>query len=118
MKACAAFATPPGSPGAEDRDQTKTSLRVFRKFIAQVRDPVSGETSLDASQVTSKECYETWLKGRHGSLKNAPKAFQRTLTAHLTKSDGRLPFTPEEEQAILHVIRSKQQWCVALLRAT
>jgi hypothetical protein len=113
----ASFATPLNSSlldCVEERDQANTSLYVFRKFIVhlQTRNPVYGDTCLDASRITSKACYETWLKGRHGSLKNAPKTFQRTLTAHLTKSDGRLPFTPEEEKAILHVIRSKQQWCV------
>jgi len=38
------------------------------------------------------------------------KCFQRTLTAHLTASDGRAPFDPEEEVAIMSVLTQKKQW--------
>jgi len=38
------------------------------------------------------------------------KTFQRVLTAHCTGSDGRRPFDPEEEKAILQAIRLKRQW--------
>jgi len=38
------------------------------------------------------------------------KRFQRTLTAHLTACDGRAPFEPEEEAAILSVLRQKRKW--------
>jgi len=38
------------------------------------------------------------------------KCFQRTLTAHLTGADGRMCFEPDEEAAVLLVLREKRQW--------
>jgi len=38
------------------------------------------------------------------------KNFQRALTAHVTGSDGRQPFTQQEEEAILSLIRNRVPW--------
>jgi len=54
------------------------------------------------------------VRGRFHTRKDIPtnpaKRFQRTLTAHLTAADGRAPFEPEEEAAILSVLRQKRKW--------
>ncbi|KAH9249069.1 hypothetical protein BASA81_013281 [Batrachochytrium salamandrivorans] len=84
----------------------RTSLTIFRSFIRV------GETGeLDASQVLSRDCYLTWLE--HRKQWEAPKEakrFQRTLSNHLSGVDGRTPFPPEEEAAILLVVRRKVRW--------
>jgi hypothetical protein len=47
------------------------------------------------------------------------KKFRRTLSNHLTGVDGRVPFDPEEEGAILKVLRVRRPWpCVPEHRAT
>jgi len=51
-----------------------------------------------------------WRKGRPSqSSAGLCRTFQRILTSHVTGSDGRRPFEPEEEEAILKVIRKKHQ---------
>lgn len=81
-----------------------TSIQVFRDFLRRLPDG-----SIDASEVTSPECFEAWLRLR--PYRTQPeKAFRRSLTGHLTGVDGRIPFTQEEEEAILKVIRRKQKW--------
>ncbi|KAH9255251.1 hypothetical protein BASA81_006691 [Batrachochytrium salamandrivorans] len=61
---------------------------------------------LDASGIASEECFAMWLKSRRIPSKSNPrKCFQRALSAHLTASDGRQPFSPEEEQAVLSLLR-------------
>jgi hypothetical protein len=67
---------------------------------------------VDASQIHSEACYLDWLRthqGERGSKESARK-FQRTLSNHLSGVDGRLPFTKQEEEAILQVVRIKQHW--------
>ena len=87
----------------------ETSIQVFRHFITSVSLP-NGTVELDASGIVSKECYDTWLQSRAASPGNPTKVFQRCLTAHITASDGRQSFSPEEERAILRVIREKKVW--------
>ena len=89
----------------EEHD-SKTSMRVFREFIHV--NPVTKE--LDASPLFSKECYETWLSTRRKKVPNPPKHFQRTISAHLTGLDGRVPFYEAEERAVLIEARKKQIW--------
>ena len=86
-------------------------IAVFRRFLDVIK--VGDEIiNVDASRVVSKECYKQWLKTRIG-VKNEPeRTFQRALTAHLTGSDGRQVFLPEEEAAILKVVRAKRVWFV------
>lgn len=82
-----------------------TSLKVFRQFFK--RNP---DGSLDASRINSKECYEAWLGSRKGNCRRPERFFQRTLTAHISGTDGRTPFQAEEEEAILRWLRVKQRW--------
>jgi hypothetical protein len=88
-----------------------TSIKIFRRYIKEVADE-HGSTRLDASGVISRECYDEWKESRSSEVRHVEqeKGFQRCLTAHLTKSDGRRPFQPEEEAAIIKVLRQKRQW--------
>jgi len=83
-----------------------TSLRIFRKFINRT-ETADGRVSYDAEAVVSRECYELWLTSRKVIPPRPEKAFQRSLSAHLGSVDGRLPFSAEEEAAILKAIRRK-----------
>ena len=89
----------------------ETSLNVFRRFIICYFSS-DGTKHLDARQVLSKECYQYWLNTRVGATNDPERTFQRSLTAHLTGSDGRQPFHQQEEEAILKIIRVKRVWCV------
>jgi hypothetical protein len=94
------------SPGA-------TSMNIFRRHMIPVALP--GQTMvLDASGVVSKACFDEWVATRVVQTPNFDyeKSFQRALTAHLTGSDGRKPFEPEEEEAVLQVVRQKRAWYV------
>jgi len=88
---------------------TETSIRVFRRFISKVQN-ADGSYTYDASDVIGKECYEAWLNSRSEPPNEPEKVFQRSLTSHLTSSDGRQPFSPEEEEAVLKVVRCKRIW--------
>lgn len=84
---------------------SQTSLKVFRAHLQ--RNP---DGTINADGVVSKECLEAWVKTRH-SLSGGPlKPFRRALTHHLTGVDGRVPFTREEEEAILKVARDRASW--------
>jgi len=90
--------------GATD-SPTETSIQVFRRWLT------NDGTAIDASAVMSKACFDDWCTGRSSqSSGGLCRTFQRVLTAHIAGSDGRRPFEPEEEAAILTVIRKKQQW--------
>ena len=84
------------------------SMVVFRAFIS--RDP---HGAVDASLIHSRACYELWLSTRSEPLRDPEHKFRRTLTATLSGTDGRVPFTPEEEVAVAQVLRVKQVWYVA-----
>jgi hypothetical protein len=86
----------------------ETSIKIFSRYIHEVTD-AEGKVHLDASAVTSRQCFEDWKENRK-SAGDYEKGFQRSLTAHLTKSDGRRPFTAEEEAAVLLVVRQKKVW--------
>jgi len=89
----------------------ESSIAVFRRFlvVTKVGDAM---LNVDASRVVSKECYQHWLKTRIGGTNEPERTFQRSLTAHLTGSDGRQAFLSEEEAAILKVVRIKRVWFV------
>jgi len=92
-------------------------MLVFRKYIRRVADPDNpSRERLDASDIVSRTCYEEWCKERDyaGNELLAAKTYQRALTGHLSATDGRLPFTPEEEEAVLAVVRVKKVWCVCV----
>jgi hypothetical protein len=69
-----------------------------------------GNSFLDASAVVSGKCFEAWKQKTKPSSDDHEKGFQRALTAHLTRSDGRRPFSPQEEAAVLQVVRQKKVW--------
>jgi hypothetical protein len=81
---------------------------VFRRFIRREIGP-DGNSSLDASAVVGTECFAEWRMNRVGQP-DMERNFQRCLTAHLTKSDGRKPFDPDEEEAVLKVVRHRRTW--------
>jgi len=87
-------------------------MSTFRKYIRRVPDPVDASRDvLDAAEIVSKACYDEWMSAReYDCADHAGKTFQRALTGHISASDGRLPFSPEEEAAILKVIRAKRIW--------
>ena len=91
-----------------------TSMRVFREFMKRIPDPADPKRMIvDASGIVSKACYEMWCSTRNLPFTDdyrAAKTFQRALTGHLSATDGRLPFSPEEEEAVLQVVRIKRVW--------
>jgi hypothetical protein len=98
----------PDAPGSSTTQLMETSIMIFRRHIQETRD-AHGRIHLDASQVTSRECFEEWKEGRR-AVGGFEKEFQRSLTAHLTRSDGRQPFEPDVEAAILQVVRTNEVW--------
>jgi len=82
-----------------------TSIMVFRKFIERDSDG-----TLNALKVLSKECYDEWMAQCRTQANSPEKAFRRALSAHVTGVDGRTPFVPEEEEAVLRVLRRKKIW--------
>ncbi|KAH9256914.1 hypothetical protein BASA81_004735 [Batrachochytrium salamandrivorans] len=82
------------------------SIRVFREYLHARPDG-----TVDASQVTSRECYEAFLLAKKSvHCENEAKKFRRTLTTHLTGVDGRRAFEPAEEEAILLLLRQNKPW--------
>ncbi|KAH9256084.1 hypothetical protein BASA81_005860 [Batrachochytrium salamandrivorans] len=82
------------------------SLRLFRSHLQYRADG-----TVDASQIHSRQCYLGWLRiGRKADSENECKKFQRSLSNHTSGVDGRTPFEPEEEAAILLVLRQKRNW--------
>lgn len=95
---------------------SKTSIAVFRSFLAfSSSSPGASEDDfdvVDASQITSKACYEAWLLAQRKFEEHAndPKKFHRALTNHVSGVDGRHPFEAAEEAAILCELRKKTPW--------
>jgi hypothetical protein len=91
-------------------------MTVFRRHFRVVYLPDS-TIALDAIKVLSEECFYEWTAAHSAENPNFnyEKAFQRALTAHVTGKDGRKPFYPVEEQAILKVLRQKRAWYVSCL---
>jgi hypothetical protein len=89
---------------------------------------VRDDNTVDASRVVSLECYKRWMETRARAPPSPDAVFQRTVSGHLTAADGRgesiyictkqplsytqraAPFTPEEEKAILEIVREKRIW--------
>ena len=99
----------PAAKKASGKKQQETSIKIFRRFVTTSR--VNADTVVvDASAVVSRECYEAWLRNKTASVAEPDKAFQRCISSHVTAVDGRQPFYPNEEEAILKVLRKKQIW--------
>jgi hypothetical protein len=85
---------------------TGTSIQLFRAYIFSL--PNGG---IDASKIHSRRCYEDWLANRNTQPTDSElRKFQRALSNHVAGVDGRSPFFPEEERAILQVMREKRTW--------
>jgi len=83
------------------KGNSRTSLAIFRKHM------IYSPEGIDPSGIFTNKCYEDWLSSRATNPKRPEESFRRALTAQLRGSDGRQPFTVEEETAILKCIRSK-----------
>lgn len=82
------------------------SLVVFRMFLTKKEDG-----TLDASRITSRECYLAWLSYQDKlECEKQARKFQRALSNHLCGVDGRTPFERSEEDAILVVLKRKLRW--------
>jgi hypothetical protein len=86
-----------------------TPLQLFKSFLFVLPDG-----SLDASKIHSRECYLQYLINRRAvDTDSEMQKFRRTLSNQLSGVDGRMPFDPEEESAILKVLRVRRPWpCV------
>jgi len=87
----------------------ETSLKVFRRHLVSVTHP-DGTTHVEADGIISRACYEDWLSTRPRATTEPEKTFQRILTCCVSGTDGRQPFTPEEEIAVLEQLRVKRVW--------
>jgi len=103
-------ASPSSTLTAADSNKQETSIKIFRRFLKVTRVNAN-EVVYDASRVVSRECYEAWLSNRTLAPSDPARVFQRSLSSHVTSVDGRQPFSPKEEEAILKVLRKKQIWC-------
>ncbi|KAH9255995.1 hypothetical protein BASA81_005771 [Batrachochytrium salamandrivorans] len=86
--------------------RVSTSLRIFHSHIVRRADG-----TLDVSGLISTACYEEWLLAKfvHPNDDEAKK-YHRILTNHVSGVDGRTPFDPEEEEAILTLLRKREPW--------
>jgi len=101
-----------GSTAASAAYPYETSMMVFRRRII-VTEQTDGTRDVNAEGVISRACYTDWLS-RAAPSRSSPaepeKTFQRILTCCVSGTDGRQPFTPEEEAAVLKQIRVKRVW--------
>ena len=91
-------------PCTQMRRPYATSHKVFRRHMF-ITLP-DGSVQIDAERLIGRACYEDWLSTRSAShAPNEPeKTFQRILTSCVTGTDGRTPFTPAEEAAVLRQV--------------
>jgi len=98
---------PANVPAAKPRT---TSIKVFKRhlFHTELGSEGAGQAIVDG--VISHECYNDWLSTRSRAPAKPEKTFHRTLTCTVSGTDGRQPFTPEEEVAVLTQLRVKRVW--------
>ncbi|KAH9255994.1 hypothetical protein BASA81_005770 [Batrachochytrium salamandrivorans] len=86
--------------------RASTSLQILRSYV--LRFP---NGTLDVSGLISTACYEEWLLAKFAHPNDAEaKKYHRILTNHVSGVDGRTPFDPEEEEAILILLRKHEPW--------
>jgi hypothetical protein len=95
-------------PFTQLRRPYATSLKVFRRHMFTTL--ADGSVQISAERLISRACYEDWLSTRSHAPNEPEKTFQRILTSCVTGTDGRTPFTPAEEAAVLWQIRQKRVW--------
>jgi len=86
-----------------------TSLQVFRRHFVYAKQ-ADDLKQVHAEGILSRACYEDWLSTRSRLAAEPERTFQRVMTCCITGTDGRLPFSPEEETAVLEQIRHKRVW--------
>jgi len=101
--------SPSRAPAVEARACT-TSIKVFKRHLFPAERGGEGAAQASVDSVISRECYEDWLSTRSRAPAEPEKTFQRTLTCTVSGTDGRQPFTPEEEAAVLKQLRVKRVW--------
>jgi len=97
------------SPAVLEARAGTTSITVFKRHLVPAERP-GGDGTAQAGGVTSRECYEDWLCTRSCAPAEPEKTFQRILACTVSGTDGRQPFTPEEEAAVLKQLRVKRVW--------
>jgi len=95
-------------PCTQPRRPNDTSSKVFRRHMFTTLS--DGSVQLNAERLISRACYEDWLSTRLHALREPEKRFQRILTSCVTGNDGRTPFAPAEEAAVLVQVRQKRVW--------
>jgi len=117
--------------GASKNKKTPTtrnlsSLKVFEEFVKylpasdsnneKIGENGSLNIACDASGILSKDCFDKWVETRTSKPKYPEESFRRAITAHIRGSDGRRPFKPIIEKALLVELRKKKIWpCFAHL---
>lgn len=81
-----------------------TSLDSFNRFVKYT------DGKCDASGILSTECYELWHSTRRILAANPEDSFRRTITAHVTGTKKRKPFSEEVERSLLPRLRARQVW--------
>eukprot|EP00515_Schizochytrium_aggregatum_P005781 CAMPEP_0202051236 /NCGR_PEP_ID=MMETSP0963-20130614/4504_1 /ASSEMBLY_ACC=CAM_ASM_000494 /TAXON_ID=4773 /ORGANISM="Schizochytrium aggregatum, Strain ATCC28209" /LENGTH=254 /DNA_ID=CAMNT_0048616391 /DNA_START=66 /DNA_END=830 /DNA_ORIENTATION=- len=113
-------AAPPASPSAKPspsaailtkrrritRQQPTNTLPIIMRYMEWREDL----NRYDATNAFSKECYTEWLQSRKAKVKNGPDSFRRAIMSHITGQDGRKPFAPKVEEAILRIVRKNEIW--------
>jgi len=84
-------------------------MNIFRRHIVITEQP-DGTRHVDAEDMISRACYEDWLSTRSRIPAEPEKTFQRILTSTVSGTDGRQPFTPEQETTVLKQLRVKRAW--------
>jgi len=85
-----------------------TSIMVFKRHVFAVKRKGDGAAQDDG--VISRECYEDWLFTRSRIPADPEKTYQRILACTIAGTDGRQPFTPDEEATALKQLRVKRVW--------
>jgi len=100
----------PGSPaldeGAVEVRTFSTSIKVFKRYLF----PAEHDEGAAQDSVIGRACYEDWLSTRSRIPAEPEKTFQRILTSTVSGTDGRQPFTPEQETTVLKQLRVKRAW--------
>jgi len=90
---------------AREKKDKISSQQVFTNFLK-----VNEDGSLNAEDILSKKCFETWLASRRTETQNPAESFRRAVTATCRGSDGRKPFPEVVEEALLKELRKKKAW--------
>lgn len=82
-----------------------SSYDIFMSFVEKQEDG-----KVTCTKILSSKCYKKWLKTRLQEPRKPPESFRRAITAHCRGEDGRRPFPPGVEAALLKQMRKKKIW--------